>query len=96
VSETVGIWVFLGFLKKPSLVLIQSKTSGNPYVAGVLFDAQPGDCSRDHKLLDLRSALEDGMKLSEQEAGQLCRGHDEYRDTPPRAQSQLHHRSAPR
>ena len=38
VSETVGICVFLGFVKKPSFGLIKSKTSGNPYVAGVLLD----------------------------------------------------------
>ena len=40
VSETVGICVFLGFVRKPSFGLIQSKASGNPYVAGVLLDAQ--------------------------------------------------------
>ena len=26
-----------------------------------LFDAQAGDCAGDHELLDLRSALEDGV-----------------------------------
>jgi hypothetical protein len=52
VSETVGICVFLGFEKKPSFGLIQSKTSGNPYVAGVLLDAQAGDCTGNHQLLN--------------------------------------------
>ena len=44
--------MFLGFVKKPGFELIQSKDSGNPYVAGVLFDAQAGDCTGNHELLD--------------------------------------------
>jgi hypothetical protein len=45
--------VFWGFVKKPNLGLIQSKTSGNPYVAGILLDAQAGDCASNHQLLNL-------------------------------------------
>jgi hypothetical protein len=55
--------VFLGCVRKPSFGLIQSKASGNPYVAGVLFHAQAGDCSSNNQLLDLRRALEDGVNL---------------------------------
>ena len=53
VSETVGICVFSGFVKKPCFGLIQSKTSGNPYLAGVLLDAQAGDSASNHQLLNL-------------------------------------------
>ena len=55
--------MFLGFLKKPSFGLIQSKTSGNPYIAGVLLDAQARDCTGNHQLLNLRGALKDGVNL---------------------------------
>jgi hypothetical protein len=53
VSETVGICVYLGFVRKPSFGLIQSKASGNPYVVWVLFDVQAGDCASNHQLLNL-------------------------------------------
>ena len=51
-SETVRICPFRGCANKPSFGLIQSKTSANPYLAGVLLDAQAGDCASDHQLLD--------------------------------------------